>query len=237
MRINCLIENIEIRNSRIILPEKDSHHLSRVIKVKKQQELTIFNGKGDVGHALVLEVRKNAVEVVIKKISKYPKPDIQIDLIQAIPKLDRWNMILQKATELGVSNIYPLITKHTEYKPHQKRYDRWNQIIKSASEQCEQRWKPVLHQPKNINSILNTFNTYDKLLLGSLYPESIPFKDVMWSNTKKTALIIGPEGDFSFEEVGKMIEAGAMPISFGENILRTETASIFGLSIISYELR
>jgi 16S rRNA (uracil1498-N3)-methyltransferase len=181
------------------------------------------------------------VEARIVKRWKEPPPAVQIDLIQAVPKPDRWDMVLQKAVELGASNILPILTQHTEFKSTENKMERWKKIVLNSAQQCEVRWLPELHAPETLDSMLPRFGDYDLVLIGSLYKEAKPLRDILRESSQekspaRIALLIGPEGDFSPEEVRAAIAAGAIPVTFGDRILRTETAAIFGLSVLAYEL-
>ena len=113
---------------------------------------------------------------------------------------------------------------------------RWQKIVLNAAQQCEVRWLPDLKPLENFEIMLQTLGNYDLVLIGSLYEGTQPFRDMPFTDKKKVALLIGPEGDFSPEEVNAAVAAGAVPVSFGDRILRTETAAIFGLSVLAYEL-
>ncbi len=236
MRINSLVDAGELEQERVTLSLEESHHLARVLRVRVGQEITLFDGRGNVAAGEIESVGKSAVEVCVSQRSKIPLPAVQIDLIQSVPKLDRWEWVMQKAVELGVSNIHPLLTQHTEFRPNPKKQDRWKKIVLNAAQQCEVRWLPKLHSLEKISTLLPRLGAYDLVLIGSLYEGTQPLRDVPMRGKKKVALLIGPEGDFSPEEVEAAVAAGAIPVSFGHRILRTETAAIFGLSVLAYEL-
>lgn len=237
MRINSLVDAGELEKGAITLSSEESHHLARVLRVQAGQEITLFDGQGNVADAVIEEVGKSSVEVRVSKRWAVPPPAVQIDLIQAVPKPDRWDLVMQKAVELGVSNIQPILTQHTELKPNEKKMARWEKIVLNAAQQCEVRWLPHLHPLEKFDAILPALGSYDLVLVGSLYDGAKPFREVPFqANLEKVALLIGPEGDFSQEEVDAAVAAGAIPVSFGDRILRTETAAIFGLSVLAYEL-
>ena len=236
MRINCFIENIINNSGDIVLNKKNSHHLKNVLRVKTGQKVTLFNGRGDVFISVVKVINNN--EIILKIISheKIPKPLFEVDLYQAMPKINRWEMVLQKSVELGVSNIFPLKTKFTQKIYDEKKYKRFNQIITSAAEQSESRWIPKLHEMITLETAIKNAKGYDVSVVGSLKSNTQTFKNIDWGRIKKISLFIGPEGDFSDDEVELMVSNGVVPVTFGSKILRTETAAIFGLSIINYEL-
>ena len=236
MRINSLVDAGELEKAVATLSPEESHHLARVLRVQPGQEITLFDGQGGVADAIIESVSKTAVEARIETRRTLPKPAVEMELIQAVPKPDRWELVLQKAVELGVSGIQPILTKHTEFKPNPKKQARWEKIVLNAAQQCEVRWLPELRPLEKIDAVLPALREYDLVLIGSLYEGTIPFRSVDFTDKKRVALLIGPEGDFSEEEVAAAVAAGAQPVSFGDRILRTETAAIFGLSVLAYEL-
>jgi 16S rRNA (uracil1498-N3)-methyltransferase len=236
MRINSLVDKEELEKKVATLSPEESHHLARVLRVQPGQEMTLFDGLGGVADAVIESVSKSAVDARISKSWRVPKPAVEIDLIQAVPKPDRWELVLQKAVELGATTIRPVLTQHTEFKPNLKKQERWSKIVLNAAQQCEIRWLPALQPLAEFSAVLPSFASYDLVLVGSLYEGSRLFRDIDMTGKKKVALLVGPEGDFSGEEVAAAVEAGAVPVSFGDRILRTETAAIFGLSVLAYEL-
>jgi len=236
MRINSLVDAEELKKEVVTLSSEESHHLARVLRVQAGQEITLFDGQGNVVDGVIESVGKSTVEVRISKRYSVPSPAVQIDLIQALPKPDRWELVMQKAVELGASNIYPILTQRTEFKPNEKKMERWQKIVLNAAQQCEVRWLPILHPLAKLDDILPLLENYDLVLVGSLYDGATPFREVAMAGKKKVALLIGPEGDFSQAEVTAAVAEGAIPVSFGDRILRTETAAIFGLSVLAYQL-
>ena len=236
MRINSLVEAGELKKAVATLSPEESHHLARVLRIQPGQEITLFDGRGGVADAVIEAVGKSAVEARIEKRWTVPPPAVEIELIQAVPKPDRWELVLQKAVELGATSIQPVLTQHTEFKPNPRKQERWQKIALNAAQQCEVRWLPQLKPLMRIDAILPKLGQYDLVLVGSLYEGTKPFRAVDFSGKKKVALLIGPEGDFTPEEVAAAVQAGAVAVSFGDRILRTETAAIFGLSVLAYEL-
>ena len=236
MRINSLVEAGELEKEVVVLPSEESHHLARVLRVQPGQEITMFDGQGNVADGVIESVGKSAVAARVSNRWAVPPSAVQIDLIQAVPKPDRWDLVLQKAVELGVSNIRPVLTQRTEFKPNPKKQERWGKIVLNAAQQCEVRWLPTLHPVEKIAAIFPSLEEYDLVLIGSLFAGAKPLREVGFSEAGKVGLLIGPEGDFTPEEVEAAVAAGAVPVSFGDRILRTETAAIFGLSILAYEL-
>jgi 16S rRNA (uracil1498-N3)-methyltransferase len=242
MRINSYVLPGSLGAEMTILPPDESHHLARVLRVAPGQELTLFDGQGTQADAVVETVSKNAVSVRILDRRTIDPDPVGITLIQAVCKPDRLEMILQKATELGVSSIHPVRTQNCSLPAGKisKMAGRGQTIIRNAAQQCGTAWLPEFHPLEDLASVLPQLNSFDAVFIGSLHPDTKPFRESLQkakqNHIKTAALLIGPEGDFAREEVSACVAAGAIPVSFGNQILRTETAALFGLSVLRYEL-
>lgn len=240
MRINSHVSPEALKTDLVALSAEESHHLARVLRVEPGQELTLFDGCGTRAEAVITRVDKKRVDAQVVSRHITEPPAVQISLLQALCKPDRFDMILQKATELGVAEICPLITQNCSLPSAKmkKMIERGAAIICNAAQQSGSSWMPQLSPTQTGKSIVPMLDQYDVVFVGSLHPNARPFKDVMRSlqPVQRVALMIGPEGDLTEEEVQAAVDAGAVPVTFGTQILRTETASIFGLSVLTYEL-
>jgi 16S rRNA (uracil1498-N3)-methyltransferase len=238
MRINSLVSPDALRADPVALSAEESHHLARVLRVEVGQELTLFDGQGTRAEAEVTRVDKKRVEATVTARETLPPPTVHITLIQAMCKPDRFDLILQKATELGVSAIQPVITQNCSLPTGkmQKMAERGDAILRNAAQQCGTAWMPALLPLQKMAS--TSLESYDAIFVGSLHANSKPFKESLreMGPLQRVALLIGPEGDLTEDEVNDAVKAGATPVTFGTQILRTETAAIFGLSVLSYEL-
>ena len=232
MRINCFVENIDNRND-IVLDKKNSHHLKTVLRAKIGQKIIVFNGKGDVFESVIKSIKNNEVIVESIRHQKIPKPPFTIDLYQSLPKINRWELVLQKSVELGVTNIFPLNTKFTETKVDKKKYRRFDHIISSAAEQSEARWMPLLHQTLTLENALKNIKNYDCSLMGSLFSNTQTFKHVNWNKINKIALFIGPEGDFDIGEHKLLKDRNAEFYTLSDRRLRSDTAAQATISILN----
>lgn len=242
MRINSFVPPPTLQNDTVVLSPAESHHLARVLRVEPGQDMTIFDGQGSRAQGVVDSVSKKKVAVRITERETLPPPDVEITLIQAVCKPDRFEMILQKATELGVRTIQPVLTENASLPPGKidKMVRRSEAVIRSAAQQCGTAWMPVFHGLEKMDAIFSSLQRVDIAFIGSLHPGARPFREVFHplekSTIKRAAILIGPEGDFTKEEVNAAVDADATPVTFGKQILRTETAAIFGLSVLAYEL-
>jgi len=246
VRINSYTPPGTLNNDLVVLSAEESHHLARVLRVEAGQELTLFDGQGTRAEGVVDSVTKKEVTVRIISRETVPPPAVEITLIQAVCKPDRFELILQKATELGVRRIQPVITKNASLPAGkiEKMIERGEAIIRNAAQQCGTAWMPSFQGLENPlrggTEFFPNIGKQDVIFIGSLHPDAKPFREVFQgldkSKIKTAALMIGPEGDFTKEEVNAAVAAGAIPVTFGTQILRTETAAIFGLSVLAYEL-
>lgn len=242
MRINSFAESAALKADLVVLSPEESHHLARVLRVEAGQELTLFDGQGTCAEGVVDAVTKKEVTVRITARETVPPPAVEITLIQAVCKSDRFELILQKATELGARRIQPIITKNASLPAGkiEKMAERGESIIRNAAQQCGAAWLPDFQPLEKMEAIFPMLGNFDAAFIGSLHPEAKPFRKAFQtldkSKIKTAALLIGPEGDFTAEEVNAAVAAGAIPVTFGNQILRTETAAIFGLSVLAYEL-
>jgi 16S rRNA (uracil1498-N3)-methyltransferase len=258
MRINSFAESAALKADLVVLSPEESHHLARVLRVEAGQELTLFDGQGTRAEGVVDAVTKKEVTVRITSRETVPPPVVEVTLIQAVCKPDRFELILQKATELGVRRIQPVVTKNASLPAGkiEKMAERGESIIRNAAQQCGAAWLPDFQPLEKMEAIFPMLGNFDAAFIGSLHPNAKPFKEAFRNlskaagtaairtasvslalpNIKTAALLIGPEGDFTAEEVNAAVAAGAIPVTFGSQILRTETAAIFGLSVLAYEL-
>lgn len=207
-----------------ILSEETSRHIVQVLRMRENENLLITNGKGQVLKTKLINANKKNAKVQIITKSDTPKiaPAISIG-ISPIKNTNRFEWFLEKATEIGISSIYPIICERTE-KSH-FRYDRMKNIIVSAMLQSRQSWLPILHEPVNFKTIIEDERYKNKYIAHCMDGEKNHLNKQVISN-RDQILLIGPEGDFTKEEVTAALKNNYVPVSLGETRLRTETAGI-----------
>jgi len=207
-----------------VLSEETSKHIVQVLRMRENEDLLITNGKGQVlTTRLVKPNKKNAeVQIVGKTVSPKIVPQISIG-ISLIKNTNRFEWFLEKATEIGVASIIPIICKRTEMSHF--RYDRMKNILVSAMLQSRQAWLPILKQPIDFNVIIEDQQYENKYIAHCIDEEKKHLNSQIISNGDQIVLI-GPEGDFTKEEVTTALKNSYFPISLGETRLRTETAGI-----------
>ena len=231
--IRLYYSNSIIEKTTSLLTKEHTHYVINVMRLKRGSNINFFNQEGEwVSEIVFLE--KDRVEVKFLNKVKQPFKNSNIELAICLVKKNPMEMILQKATELGVSKITPIISERTEIKD--LNYERAKKIIIEATEQSNQLSPPEISKMIKLNDFLKNLNGSTKLFFADINCKvGLKKEDVKDKNLK--TLLIGPEGDFSPDE-RKMILENNNTISFSlsKNILRTETATISALSLINYSL-
>jgi 16S rRNA (uracil1498-N3)-methyltransferase len=199
------------------------------------RELILFNGEGGEYSAEIAAVHKKYIDVAVKEFSaENRQSQLQLELAIGVSRGDRMDWVLQKATELGVTKIIPLVTERTEVKLGGERADKkmehWQQIIISACEQCQRNLLPELSEPKNYSDWIRECNAELKFVLHHRDSKGLP-KD---KTTSSVALLIGPEGGLDDDEIAQAIAQNFSPLTLGPRVLRTETAPVAAISLVQY---
>lgn len=236
MRIpRIFTEQTLITGELIQLEEAPSQHLGKVLRMQAGRELILFNGTGGEFAAIIQDVGKKYVTVAIAEhLADNRESPLQLELAIGISRGERFEWVLQKATELGVSKIIPLITERTEIKVsgerQEKLYGRWQQILISACEQCQRNLLPVLSAPSQISAWLPQVNSDLRFVLHHRDSKTLPAEQKPQSVT----LLIGPEGGLSEREIACALEQNFNALTLGPRVLRTETAPVAAISLVQY---
>ena len=229
-------------NESLFMDNPSSHHALRVMRVKINDQIILFNGDGSDYQGKVINLKKNQIEVLIisKKVINH-ESHLKITLLQALTSNDKMDWIIQKATELGISEIQPVICDRSIIKikdnKTEKKLLRWRQISISACEQCGRAKIPHIHPPQDLSNYLEKNKIFKKNLKIILSPDAKKnLNDIEFMSTKQEiSVLIGPEGDFTKKELELAIKKGFLSVKIGPRILRTETAPISILSILQYK--
>ena len=233
----------------LILCEAESHHCLNVLRLKEGDKITAFNGQGGEVHTKIETANKGQVRLKGSNPVQSIKPKTQIVLGQAIPKGKNMDLIIEKATELGVSKIHPIISDRSIVRISSneitKKQEKWQRVAIEACKQSGQNWLPEIKKPKKTEELFQQNQPeYDLLLIASLQKGSKSLKEILSEyliahdqNEPSSALmLIGPEGDFTPSEINLAMNFGCFPMTLGPIVLRSETAALYSLSILSYEL-
>lgn len=235
------VDRENINDSKVIITGDDIKHITKVLRKGIGDVLTVSDGHGMEYEVKIAQMDKGKIHAdIIQKIQSQMQT-LEITLYQALPKSDKMDTIIQKCTELGIAKIVPYISEYTvvtiDDKKFDKKLERWRKIALEACKQCGRPIMPEIAQIHGFDNLLNEINSYDLSILA-YEKENSSIKKLLSqsSSSKKIAVIVGPEGGFSSEEVRKITNHGAKSVGLGPRILRTETAGMAILCIIMYEL-
>jgi 16S rRNA (uracil1498-N3)-methyltransferase len=229
-----------------LLDAEQSHHCAQVMRQGVGDLFAVFDGHGAEAKARITEIAREQVKFQILAKAATPRPAHPVWLAQALTKPKSMDLIFQKATELGVSELAPLQSDHSiahvDEEKAEAKVEKWQKLTIEAAKQCGQNWLPVVHPPHPPKDFVAAIPKGAVKLIASLQHEARPLKGVLREHLPGLAsgtpivAMIGPEGDFTPAEIGQARSAGFIPVSLGKIILRAETAAFFTLSAIAYEL-
>ena len=211
------------------LSEESSKHCIQVLRMKAGESIQLLNGQGHSCSASIISEDKRKTVVLLSAAITIPPPPIKIQLVISLLKnTARFEWLLEKATEIGVSEIQPIICKRTENQRF--RHDRMQGILIAAMLQSQQAWLPVLKTPVAIDKIMTESKTSLRLIAHCEPGEKQLLKNLPASTDYE--ILIGPEGDFAPDEIQMAIENNYTPVSLGNTRLRTETAGMVAVTLL-----
>ena len=228
----------------LLLPGDEVHHLHTVLRAKLGGAVVAFDGQGRSADCEIVELDKHHARLRVIQQHVQHRPAPELILIQGLPREQKMDLLLQKATELGVRRIRPVQTDHAVVRVREdneeSKRDRWQRIALNAAKQCGTDWVPYVEPVQPLLACLAGMPRVDLLLHCSLEPDAAPLRDVLHgardSRPATVAVMVGPEGDFSVRERAAARNAGARAVTLGSSVLRSETAALYVLSVLSYEL-
>jgi len=206
----------------------------------------VFNGEGEEASGTIARLDKSQVEINIIDVSKSPADRGPVIVLAcAIPKKAKFEFIIEKATELGVAEIIPLITERTEVRLNREaathKLARYRTVAVNAAKQSQRATVPVIHPVVSFQKFIGSLTAGDKIFIPWLSGERKAITDVLVSADRETAspsrkmiFCVGPEGDFTPAEVKAAVEAGAVPLSLGETVLKVDTAAITVVALAKF---
>jgi 16S rRNA (uracil1498-N3)-methyltransferase len=236
-----------IRGDSLRLDGREAHHALHVLRLQRGDLVTVLDGVGNEFLCAVENSSRHAVTLSVSLKNFTPPPPCSITLLQAVPKGKTIESIIQKAVELGARRIVPLLTEHVVTRLDDRdaadKRAKWQQVAIEAIKQCGAAWLPEIETPTTLDQFLKRRDRYDLSLVGALQKERRHprecFREFQAQHKRlpqSVGVWIGPEGDFTPEELEAIQASGALPISLGRLVLRVETAAIYCLSILNYEL-
>jgi len=226
--------NISESTKEITFDKEESRHIVKVLRMKDGDTFKITNGKGSFFSAEIIKANpKGCLVKILSEEVQQPLP-YQLHLAVAPTKLnDRYEWFLEKATEIGISEITPIICDHSERKTIKA--ERYEKILQSAMKQSLKAYLPVLNEAVSYKDFINSEKSSESLKCIAHCEETDKksLKAVILPNQKIT-IIIGPEGDFSSEEIELAKQSGFIPVTLGESRLRTETAAVVACHSVAF---
>ena len=233
---------------KLALRGSEAHHARNVLRMQAGDKLVLFNGRG---RELTAEIAAFADdEIRLRKLHEADTTPLRCRIVlgQAIPKGKNMDLIVQKGVEIGAAEIAPIISNRTivqlDSESALQKQTKWQQIAIEAAKQCGQNWLPRVHAPKKLAEFFATSDqSFDLRLIGSLQPDAQQLKKILEAYSsehgdrpRSVLMLVGPEGDFTPAELALARHHGCQPITLGPIILRVETAAMYCLSVLSYEL-
>lgn len=232
----------------ILLPPEESHHLVAVNRARPGDTVVAFDGRGTEWICELLSDRKNAATLKVRFRQKVKPLSYEITLGQALPKGTSMDAIVRKATEIGAARIIPLESERTQVHLDADRTDRkidkWQTAALEAAKQCGNPFLPEIAPVQKASAFMESARGYDLKLIASLQPGAKSLKSVLDAHRstqgrapRSVLWLVGPEGDFTPAEMSLSQSTGFEPITLGPLVLRCETAAVYALSVLSYELQ
>jgi 16S rRNA (uracil1498-N3)-methyltransferase len=234
----------------LALTGSEAHHGRDVLRMRRGEKLVLFNGRGREITAEIIDLGSS--EIRLRKLHEAETPPLRCRIVlgQAVPKGKNMELIVQKAVEIGADQIAPIISDRTvvqvDSESAVQKQAKWQQIAIEAAKQCGQNWLPRVHAPRKLAEFFDTATPnagFDLRLIGSLQPDAQHLKKILADYSgehqhrpQSVLMLVGPEGDFTPAELALARRHGCRPITLGPIILRVETAAIYCLSVLSYEL-
>ena len=236
------IENI--KDNKIFIDTDDVWHITKVLRMNEGDEIVACDGKGYDYRATISKITKNEIICDInERLQSKTEPPVRVTLYQGIPKGTKMEYIIQKTTELGISDIVPVamkrcVSKMDNDKSGKKKLERWNKICAEAAKQSQRGIVPVVHEPISFDEAIAGLKTNELYFAPYECEEQQGLRTVLTSKTdvKTVGFMIGPEGGYDLLEVERLKENGIQTVTLGKRILRTETAGEAVLAMLMYEI-
>jgi 16S rRNA (uracil1498-N3)-methyltransferase len=228
------IGDLDASSTIITLNEETSKHVVQVLRMKEGEELNLTDGKGNLLTAEITNAHKRNCAVRVKATSNKPQNEKKVSIaISLVKNASRFEWFLEKATEIGVTEIIPLLCERTERQHF--RYDRMNGILVSAMLQSQQTWLPLLHEPTKLDDYIRQMGVLDgvnKFIAHCIETDRQSLSNILTgvegqiNSSPNRIILIGPEGDFNLNEIELALQHQFIPVTLGETRLRTETAGV-----------
>lgn len=230
------------------LTAREAHHALHVVRLRRGERVAVLDG---AGHEYLCDVREASREYVTLAVlhkSQVPPLPYHVTLLQAMTKGKAFENIVQKVTELGAFRLVPLLSERVVSQPDEdaaaNKVEKWRLIAIDSTKQCGSAWLPQIEPPLPLKEFLTRRERFELPLVASLQSDRRHPREVLEDYRvehgrlpKSVGVFVGPEGDFTPVEMDAIKESGALPVTFGPLVLRSDTAAVYALSVLNYELQ
>ena len=224
-------EDLNTSSTEVLLDEDTSKHIVQVLRMQNGEQLQLTNSKGDLFTAEITDDNRKKCTVKVIQTNYQQRSTNNITIaISLIKNSSRFDWFLEKATEIGVTEIIPLVCERTEKTTFKT--ERMKSILVSAMLQSQQSWLPVLHEPTKFNSLIQSSSHQQKFIAHCMDDAKRNLADLNNESLSSKIILIGPEGDFTPEEIDLALQNHFSAVSLGETRLRTETAGIVAATLL-----
>lgn len=234
------VPSTSIQANQVFFPPEISHQICRVLRLRPGQRVIVLDGAGNEYEAEISSLESHAVQADICSRGTLPvTPTIQLNLYVSLTQREKFEWMLQKCCEAGVSSFIPFISSRTLVQDEaniQSRLPRWQKILQEAAEQCGRRDIPTIHAPLRWQGVLQSASQAPCALLAWEREQATTLKQALHARPTQIAALIGPEGGFSIEEVQQAQQSGIQLVTLGPRTLRMETAALVLAALVMYEL-
>jgi len=237
----CLVKTNELLADAFTLGRDEAHHLQAVLRVRAGDRVTLFDGQGRTRLAAIAAVEKHGLSLTADApAQEHPRPPCQITLFACVSKGKRMDWTVEKAVELGVGRVVPVISDRTVVRldadEGDTKADRWLRVAEEAARQCGAAWLPEIAPPLAFKACLPLLAGASPVFVAALTPRATPLREALAAHAAppvRAGWFVGPEGDFTPAEIEALLAAGAVPVSLGRQVLRAETACLYGLCVLN----
>ncbi len=237
----CLVKTEELLADAFTLGRDEARHLQTVLRVKPGERVTLFDSQGRTRDAVITSAERHGLSLTAEAaVQVHPCPSCTLTLFACVSKGSRMDWTVEKAVELGVGCIVPVISDRTIVRLDADdgiaKAARWSRVAEEAARQCGATWLPVILPPSPFKTCLPIVTQTAPVFVAALTPAAKPLREALAAHAEpppRAGWFVGPEGDFTPAELDALLAAGAIPVSLGQQVLRAETACLYGLCALN----
>jgi 16S rRNA (uracil1498-N3)-methyltransferase len=234
--------------TRLTLTGREAHHGQHVLRLRQGEPVIVLDGAGHERLCETTAIARDAIRLEVIRTVAVPAPPFRITLVQGLPKGKLMDSIVQKATELGVHRVVPLVSERVVAQcsggKAEQKSEHWRTVAIEACKQCGSAWLPEIDPPTTPTDFIASGEQFDLVFIASLQSNARQpgewlrdFISEQGRQPRALCVWVGPEGDFTPAELASVEATGARPITLGRLVLRCETAAIYCLSVLNHEMQ